>query len=321
MLLVVPLALVAALVAGCGASSSSGGTSSAPPSAAGTAAGPGLPVVAGGFGTKPTVTIPKTAAPTTLKTAVLHAGTGPKITKGQLVAIDYLGEIWTSKKVFDTSFDKARTPAAFPIGSGQVIVGFDQGLVGRTVGSRVLLVIPPALGYGSQGNSQAGIAGTDTLVFVVDVLGSHDGDASAKGTPAAALGADLPAVSTAVGKPTITLPKGTPPTTLVTKTVVTGTGDTVRSGDLLVVQYVGVKWADGKTFDSSWQRGVPAGFGIGVGQVIKGWDDGLVGHKVGDRVLLVVPPSEGYGAQGQSQAGISGTDTLVFAVDIVGTYH
>ena len=140
-------------------------------------------------------------------------------------------------------------------------------------------------------------------------------------TVIAALGDDLPGVSTAVGKPTITLPKGTPPTTLVTKTVVSGTGDTVRSGDLLVVQYVGVKWADGKTFDSSWQRGVPAGFGIGVGQVIKGWDDGLVGHKVGDRVLLVVPPSEGYGAQGQSQAGISGTDTLVFAVDIVGTYH
>lgn len=312
MLLVVPFALAAALVAGCGASSSAGAPSGA---------AAGLPSVEGAFGTKPKVTIPSSAAPTTLKTAVLHAGTGPKITKGQLVAVNYLGEIWGSKKVFDTSFDAGRTAAAFPVGTGQVIPGFDTGLAGKTIGSRVLLVIPPAQGYGAQGNSQAGIAGTDTLVFVVDVLGSADAKATAKGTPAAAPGSDLPAVSTAEGKPTITVPKGTPPKTLVAKTVVSGTGDTVRSGDLLIVQYVGVKWADGKTFDSSWQRGVPAGFGIGVGQVIKGWDKGLVGRKVGDRVLLVVPPSDGYGAQGQSQAGISGTDTLVFAVDIVGVYH
>jgi peptidylprolyl isomerase len=308
MLLVVPFALAAALVAGCGAASSGG-------------AAAGLPAVEGAFGTKPKVTIPSTAAPTTLKTAVLHAGTGPKITKGQLVAVNYLGEIWGSKKVFDTSFDAGRTAAAFPVGTGQVIPGFDKGLADKTIGSRVLLVIPPAQGYGAQGNSQAGIAGTDTLVFVVDVLGSSDATATAKGTPAAGVGPGLPTVSTAAGKPTIRVPKATPPRTLVAKTVVSGTGDTVRSGDLLIVQYVGVKWADGKTFDSSWQRGVPAGFGIGVGQVIKGWDKALVGRKVGDRVLLVVPPSEGYGAQGQSQAGISGTDTLVFAVDIVGVYH
>ena len=84
---------------------------------------------------------------------------------------------------------------------------------------------------------------------------------------------------------------------------------------------MGVTWASGKTFDSSWSRGTPAGFGNGVGQVIKGWDETLVGHQVGDRVLLVVPPADGYGSQGQPSAGISGTDTLVFAVDIVGTYH
>ena len=315
-LLAVPSALLLAVLAGC--SSASGSTANGAPTAVG---GSTLPTVQGAFGVKPTVTVPSSKPPSTLKTSVLHKGSGAVVAKGQLVAVNYYGEIWKSKKVFDTSFNTGRTPAAFPIGVGQVIPGFDSGIIGQTIGSRILLVIPPSQAYGAQGNSQAGIAANDTLVFVVDILGTHNASATAHGTPAPSLGAGLPQVSSAPGKPTIKVPKVKAPTTLVVKTVLAGNGDTVRAGDLLIVQYVGVKWADGKTFDSSWDRGTPAGFGIGVGQVIKGWDLALVGRKVGDRVLVVVPPADGYGAQGQSQAGIKGTDTLVFAVDIVGTYH
>ena len=310
-LLAVPLAALAVVLTACGSS----------PSASGALAGTALPTVTGAFGTLPTVTVPASNPPSGLKTAVLSTGTGPAVVKGQVVAINYLGEIWKSKKVFTTSFGTGHTAAAFPIGIGQVITGFDNGIVGKTVGSRLMLVIPPAQGYGKTGNTQAGVSGTDTLVFVVDLLGAVSSDATAAGTPAPALGASLPKVSVGKGKPTITVPKTTAPKALVVRTVIAGTGPTVKSGDLLVVQYVGVKWASGKAFDSSWSRGTPAGFGIGVGQVIKGWDQGLVGRKVGDRVLLVVPPVDGYGAQGQSQAGISGTDTLVFAVDIVGVFH
>jgi peptidylprolyl isomerase len=307
--LLVPLL---ALVAACG--SSSGG---AAPSASG-----GLPTVTGAFGTKPTVTIPSSsAAPTTLQTKVVQKGSGAAVASGDVVDVDYVGQIWKTAKVFDSSFESGRTAAAFPVGTGQVIEGFDKGIVGQTIGSRVLLVIPPAQGYGADGNSQAGIAGTDTLVFVVDILGAQNKDASASGTVAKPGAAGLPAVSTGKGKPTIAKPTGTAPKTLVVSPVINGTGDTVRKGDLVVVQYVGIKWADGKQFDSSWDRGQPAGFGIGVGQVIAGWDKGLVGRHVGDRILLVVPPADGYGAQGQSSVGISGTDTLVFAVDVVATYH
>ena len=71
-------------------------------------------------------------------------------------------------KVFDESYSKEPYPT--PIGTGSVVKGWDQGLVGQTVGSRVLLVLPPAEGYGAAGNAQAGIKGTDTIVFVVDVL-------------------------------------------------------------------------------------------------------------------------------------------------------
>lgn len=318
---VIAMALVAALglvagaagLAGCASGSGGGGTASG--------AGAGLPTVTGDYGSKPTVTIPKSHPPSSLRTSVLHKGDGRAAAKGDLIAIDYVGEIWKTGKVFDTSFEGGHSPASFTIGTGQVIDGFDQGLLGQKAGSRVLLVIPPAQGYGTQGNSAAGISGTDTVVFVVDMLGVHTKDEAATGTPIAPTAAGLPTVSTGKGRPTITIPSGKPPAKLVTAVVLQGTGETVKSGDLVVVQYVGVKWADGKTFDASWDHGSPAGFPIGVGQVIKGWDTGLVGKHVGDRVLLVVPPADGYGAQGQSQAGIKGTDTLVFAVDIVGTYH
>jgi peptidylprolyl isomerase len=115
--------------------------------------------------------------------------------------------------------------------------------------------------------------------------------------------------------PEITVPGDEPPTDLVSDVVVDGDGDAVVAGDLLVVDYAGVLWDDGEEFDSSWSRGTPAAFGIGVGAVIPGWDSGLVGKNVGDRVLLVIPPELGYGEQG-SPGGVPGGATLVFAVDI-----
>ena len=92
----------------------------------------------------------------------------------------------------------------------------------------------------------------------------------------------------------------------------------MKKGKLLVAQYEGVIWRTGKVFNSTWTSGTPAGFQIGTGQVIKGWDDGLVGKRVGSRTRGA--PADGYGKQGSSQAGIKGTDTLVFVVDILGTY-
>lgn len=111
--------------------------------------------------------VPKPAA--ALRKAVLIEGTGPVVAKGQTIVVDYLGQVYRGRKPFDESYSKE--PTSFPIGVGGVVKGWDQGLVGVKVGSRVVLAIPPALGYGKQGNKQAGIKGTDTLYFVVDVLG------------------------------------------------------------------------------------------------------------------------------------------------------
>lgn len=133
-----------------------------------------------GTGKAPKITIPKADAPKKLVAQTLIKGTGPKVKKKQLVVVHYLGEVWRSKKVFDSSWVKAKgrvvgQPAGFTLTSGQggVVKGWVDGLVGKRVGSRVLLVLPPAEGYGKNGNAQAGIKGTDTLVFVVDILGAR----------------------------------------------------------------------------------------------------------------------------------------------------
>lgn len=104
-----------------------------------------------------------------LRTATLIVGEGAKVAKGQTITVDYLGQVYGGAKPFDESYSKE--PASFPIGVGGVVKGWDRGLVGVTVGSRVVLAIPPELGYGKEGNKGAGIKGTDTLYFVVDVLG------------------------------------------------------------------------------------------------------------------------------------------------------
>jgi peptidylprolyl isomerase len=112
-----------------------------------------------------------TPAPTdVLRRVQLIKGTGPRVEKGQTIAVRYLGEVFGGDKPFDENFSGEGTPTTFGIGAGKVIKGWDQALNGVPVGSRVVLSIPPELGYGETGNEQAGIKGTDTLVFVIDVL-------------------------------------------------------------------------------------------------------------------------------------------------------
>lgn len=129
----------------------------------------GLPTVALGPDGKPTITVPKPDAPTELVAQTLITGTGPVVTAGQTVTVHYTGVIWKSGKQFDSSW-KRGAPTDFAIGTRQVIAGWDEGLVGQTVGSQVLLVVPPDKGYGAGGQPSSGIKGTDTLVFVVDIL-------------------------------------------------------------------------------------------------------------------------------------------------------
>lgn len=116
------------------------------------------------------------------------------------------------------------------------------------------------------------------------------------------------------GEPTIEKPEGDAPEDLVVQPLIEGDGEEVGEGDHVTVQYKGVKWSDGEEFDSSWSRGEPSGFPLSG--VVAGWSEGLQGQKVGSQVLIVVPPSKGYG---DSDGHELQEETLVFVVDILHT--
>jgi peptidylprolyl isomerase len=121
-------------------------------------------------------------------------------------------------------------------------------------------------------------------------------------------------------KPTVTVSSSdAPPAELQLDDVVVGDGDEAVSGRPVSVHYVGVAWSDGQEFDSSWGRNELFRFGLGRGEVIKGWDDGVVGMRVGGRRRITIPPDLGYGAAGAGGV-IKGGETLVFVVDLVAVH-
>jgi peptidylprolyl isomerase len=117
-------------------------------------------------------------------------------------------------------------------------------------------------------------------------------------------------------KPEIEVPDGAAPKELETVEIVEGDGAEAKAGDQVAVQYVGVNYKTGKEFDASWDRGEPFSFSLGAGEVIGGWDQGVVGMKVGGRRELIIPPELGYGSSG-SPPSIPPNETLVFVVDLL----
>jgi FKBP-type peptidyl-prolyl cis-trans isomerase len=118
-------------------------------------------------------------------------------------------------------------------------------------------------------------------------------------------------------KPKVTVPKGAPPKQLEIKEIEEGTGAEAKAGDEVSVQYAGVGYESGEEFDSSWSRGAePFTFGLGAGQVIPGWDQGVEGMKVGGRRELIIPPKLAYGATGSPPA-IGPNETLIFVIDLL----
>ena len=303
----IPL-LACVAVAGCGSSKSS----SAPSSSSNASV-----TATGSFGQAPTVTIPKAKAASQLMIKTLVQGTGATMTKTDAVAANYVIYTWNGTTSSRQGSTFGGVPVLIP---GKTLPGLETALVGKKTGSRILAVIPPAQGFGSSGNPQAGVTGTTTLVFVIDLLKVYSGTAGATGAQVSNGGGNLPTVAAKSGTaPTVTFASSSPPGALVTKTLVKGSGPKIDKGQFIVAQYTGYIWRTKKVFSSSWSSGSPFGFVIGATpeQVIPGWDKGLVGQTVGSRVMLSIPPAQGYGSSGASQAGIKGNDTLLFVVDII----
>lgn len=255
---------------------------------------------------------------TTIETKT--AGTGAVVNADELASVSYVAvDGRTGKTLADTFANSAgpmylKDPSQLP--------GLVQAVSGKKVGTVETIAIPPKDAFGSAGNSQLGVTAKDTIVLYLKINSTSPNIAHGKTvTPTKG----MPTVKwNGITKPaTITMPNAAPPTKLEQANLIDGSGATVKKGQTLSALYTGVIWTKGKAgkvFDSTGNPGrfgVPASFVIGQGQVIKGWDQALVGKKVGDRVLIVIPPAEGYGSKGSQDGSIKGTDTIVFVVDIV----
>ncbi|MEX2985093.1 FKBP-type peptidyl-prolyl cis-trans isomerase [Streptomyces sp. C36] len=285
--------------------------------------------VEGKFGEKPEISVPKDTKPADkLVVKTLTEGTGAKAEKGSFVRLDFAGQTMKDNKPLggtwatqDKSGSKGpRRQMVQQLGqpSQEMPAKVLDAVIGQKAGSRIEVEGTAKALIGDQLNPQAGVKPEDGLVWVIDVVGAQkvDPKAEVKGEQAKPE-EGMPEVKANAQKAAdITIPKDTkPPTDLKDQVLIKGSGPEIKAGDGLIAQYTGVKWEDGKKFDSSWDHSGATAFQIGTGSVVQGWDKGLVGKHVGDRVELVIPPKFGYGGQPGSELD---KNTLVFVVDIVG---
>jgi peptidylprolyl isomerase len=278
--------------------------------------------VTGAFDSKPTVTFPASQAPKQLIEQTLIAGTGTPIVSGDTVITNYVGEIWPSKagsqaKTFDSSFSRG-APSGFVIGTGAVIPGFDKTLVGKHLGTRMLLSIPPDDGYGPSGNSQAGITGTDTLVFVVDLLADYKPSASAPGTADSQLPTTgWPKITNPPGRqPAITSVAGVKaPAAPTSKLLVKGGGAQIDPRKTLVLQLVQTDIATGKQTQSSWGKQPQL---VGA-QDLLSVVTALGGQHIGARAVALLPATAAQPAT-SSAAAQPASPAQVVIIDVVGQF-
>lgn len=261
---------------------------------------------------QPTVSFPTPLLPETTEATTLIEGTGDPITGDQFVS-GYLSIFnGTTGELLDQSDYGAGTPSSFVI-DRLPIDGLKDGLQCSQVGSRVAVVVPGDEAFPDD-NRPAGLSENDSLVVVVDFKDAYLG--RAQGTAQVAQNGMPSVVLAPDGRPGITVPQGAPPSNLRVSTLIASNGREVEEGDSVLVNYTGVLWDSGEVFDSSWENGAPITIQLTDGQAIEGFLNALNGKKVGDQVLAVIPPDQGYGEDGTGS--IPGDATLVFVIDILG---
>ncbi len=212
--------------------------------------------------------------------------------KGERVKVHYTGKLEDGTK-FDSSLDRGEA-FTFELGAGRVIKGWDEGIALLHKGEKATFIIPPELGYGSR--NMGSIPPNSTLIFDVELVDI------------------LPAIKiepyNIKGKTRIKLDSG-----LQYYLISEGAGLKAEAGDNVVVHYTGF-FEDGKIFDSSIKRGEPFKFQLGMGRVIKGWDEGVALMKEGDKIRFLIPYQLAYGEKGYPGA-IPPKSNLTFDVELI----
>ncbi len=231
--------------------------------------------------------------PSGLQYIEIEKGSGPSPQPGEMVRVHYRGTLEDGTE-FDNSHARGE-PIAFPLGVGQVIPGWDEGIALLNVGGKATLILPPDLAYGAQGAGGV-IPPNATLTFEVELV------EILPGSPAAPTQVD--------DKDYTATPSG-----LQFYDFILGDGPHPKAGQQVQVHYTG--WlTDGTKFDSSLDRGEPLVFAVGTGRVIRGWDEGLLSMQVGGKRQLVIPSDLGYGPRGAGGV-IPPNATLIFEVELL----
>ncbi|GGL24060.1 FKBP-type peptidyl-prolyl cis-trans isomerase [Phycicoccus endophyticus] len=276
--------------------------------------------VTGAADKEPTVTVDAPLELSRTESTVVSEGDGATIADDDLVTLKAVLVNGTDGKVITSTWGSGTV--GLDLAADDLFASFKSEIPGTKVGSRMVIASTPADAYGDSGNETLGIGADDPVVFVVDLVDATQALASAEGT-AVTPKKGLPTVTVKDGEPAkITIPKGAKaPKNTVAQTLVKGTGEKVTEGQTIRVSYTGALLRNGKVFDASANHpdDPTYDFTVGQGQVVTGWDTGLRGQTVGSRVLLIVPPKDGYGDSGRGDT-IKGTDTLVFVVDILAAY-
>lgn len=277
--------------------------------------------IEGKQGEEPKVSFDGRLDGTRTETEVVVEGDGDEVATGDTVEAQWwIGNGFTEEETQST-YDGA--PQSVEL-TDEVLPFLTETMVGRRVGDRVVALMPSDDAFGQGNGVRFGVGNRDAALIVVDILDAKetvpptpplDGPQGEDKKPAgwAPTLIEEDGVVTGLDFTDAHKPSGK----LIATTLVKGDGAKVKSGQTIAVDYLGQVYDADAPFDESYSK-EPAEFPIGVGQVIKGWDERLVGRTVGSRVILEIPPADGYGEAGNEQAGIKGTDTLFFVVDILG---
>jgi len=275
--------------------------------------------VSGAFGAEPQVKVAKAVTVTKPQTQVITAGHGNPVEANKKAMFNiYLAKGADGQKLYSSA--QQGTPTQVSMQEDQFFKVIIDSLVGKPQGSRVAIAATVKDVWGTQGAPQLKLKPTDTVLFVLDILSVEpkdviDGPQGAKVKEPA----NEPVVKETGGKVTgldfSKAPKKAP-TKLQVIPLVKGTGPTAKAGHLVTFNYYGAVWGSKKAFDSSFDRGTPVPFGVGVHGLIPAWDKAIPGLKRGSRVLIIAPPKDAYGSR--AQQGIPANSTLTFVVDVLG---
>ena len=243
---------------------------------------------------EPKVTLPK-VPPTNLVITDITDGEGVGAAAGDLIAVHYVGVLSSDGTRFDGNFGSS--PFSLTLGKGQVIKGWDEGLLGMKAGGMRQLDIPADLAYGDSGSGDIIKPGA-ALSFVVEMVGI------------------IPATDPA-DEPQLTIAGAAASSTLQSKDLIEGKGDAIAAGDTVALHIVAYRGDTGEKITSTWPEGAPVSLTLEEGGSLPGIVKGVPGMKVGGRRQMTIPFADAFGAEGNTEMKLPANTDLVLVVDLI----